>query len=66
MLYSLRIRPPDGFIEPCLTTKAQQLPSGGSWVHEIKHDGFRTGEVSLGLLRWGLIPHWCQDPTGGR
>src|SRR6059058_5044514 len=26
----------------------------------------RTGEVSLDPLRWGLIPYWCQDPTGGR
>jgi putative SOS response-associated peptidase YedK len=26
----------------------------------------RTGEVSLDPLRWGLIPHWCSDPTGGR
>jgi putative SOS response-associated peptidase YedK len=26
----------------------------------------RTGEVSLDPLRWGLIPHWCNDPTGGR
>jgi putative SOS response-associated peptidase YedK len=25
-----------------------------------------TGTVSLDPLRWGLIPHWCQDPTGGR
>jgi putative SOS response-associated peptidase YedK len=25
-----------------------------------------TGVVSLEPLRWGLIPHWCQDPTGGR
>ena len=25
-----------------------------------------TGVVSLDPLRWGLIPHWCQDPTGGR
>jgi len=24
-----------------------------------------TGEVSLDPLRWGLIPYWCQDPTGG-
>jgi putative SOS response-associated peptidase YedK len=22
--------------------------------------------VSLDALRWGLIPHWCTDPTGGR
>jgi hypothetical protein len=26
----------------------------------------KTGEVTLEPLRWGLIPHWCQDPQGGR
>jgi putative SOS response-associated peptidase YedK len=26
----------------------------------------KTGEVSLDPLRWGLIPHWCNDPKGGR
>ena len=25
-----------------------------------------TGVVSLDALRWGLIPHWCKDPQGGR
>jgi putative SOS response-associated peptidase YedK len=25
-----------------------------------------TGERSLDLLRWGQIPYWCIDPTGGR
>ena len=25
-----------------------------------------TGQRSLDLLRWGLIPHWCDDPVGGR
>jgi hypothetical protein len=35
---------PAGFIEPCLPTKADTLPSGGLWVHEIKHDGFRPHE----------------------
>ena len=33
-------RPP-GFIEPCLPTPADVVPSGPQWVHEIKHDGFR-------------------------
>jgi bifunctional non-homologous end joining protein LigD len=33
--------PPAGFIAPCLPTKAESLPSGGLWLHEIKHDGFR-------------------------
>ena len=38
----LRMRTlPAGFIAPCLPTKADTLPSGGLWVHEIKHDGFR-------------------------
>jgi bifunctional non-homologous end joining protein LigD len=30
-----------GFIEPCLPTKTDKLPSGSHWLHEIKHDGFR-------------------------
>jgi bifunctional non-homologous end joining protein LigD len=32
---------PAGFIAPCLPTKADKLPSGSQWLHEIKHDGFR-------------------------
>jgi ATP-dependent DNA ligase len=32
---------PAGVIAPCLPTKTDKLPSGGQWVHEIKHDGFR-------------------------
>ena len=26
----------------------------------------KTGERSLDLIKWGLIPHWCSDPKGGR
>ena len=26
----------------------------------------KNGERSLDLLKWGLIPHWCKDPKGGR
>ena len=29
------------FIEPCLPSPADKLPSGANWIHEIKHDGFR-------------------------
>jgi bifunctional non-homologous end joining protein LigD len=32
---------PAGFVPPCLPTKAQEPPSGPTWLHEIKHDGFR-------------------------
>jgi bifunctional non-homologous end joining protein LigD len=44
---------PAGFIAPCLPTKTTQLPSGGQWLHEIKHDDFRiiarksSGRVTL-------------------
>jgi len=30
-----------GFVWPCLPTKTHEPPSGGLWIHEIKHDGFR-------------------------
>jgi ATP-dependent DNA ligase len=32
---------PAGFVAPCLPTNAP-TPSGGEWLHEIKHDGFRV------------------------
>ena len=31
-----------GFIEPQLPTLVDQPPEGGGWIHEIKHDGYRT------------------------
>src|SRR4029453_18746089 len=33
---------PTGFMPPCLPSSAPQPPSGGEWLHEIKHDGFRV------------------------
>jgi len=32
---------PNGFIEPCIPTRAVKPPAGTDWVHEIKHDGYR-------------------------
>jgi bifunctional non-homologous end joining protein LigD len=29
------------FLEPCLPSSADKPPSGSSWIHEIKHDGYR-------------------------
>jgi bifunctional non-homologous end joining protein LigD len=34
-------RRPPGFIEPCLPTLGQAVPSGPQWAYEIKHDGYR-------------------------
>jgi bifunctional non-homologous end joining protein LigD len=36
-----RSRPLSHFIEPCLPRAAAEPPAGQSWLHEIKHDGFR-------------------------
>jgi putative SOS response-associated peptidase YedK len=32
----------------------------------VIRENHRTGERSLDPIKWGLIPHWCQDPRGGR
>jgi ATP-dependent DNA ligase len=37
----VRPKPPPGFIQPCLPTRADKAPSSANWIHEIKHDGFR-------------------------
>jgi hypothetical protein len=39
-MLSRRIRT-DGFIDPCISTRAAKPPSGPDWVYEIKHDGYR-------------------------
>src|SRR3954452_8573107 len=31
-----------GFIKPEIPTLAPEPPSGDGWIHEIKHDGYRT------------------------
>jgi putative SOS response-associated peptidase YedK len=40
-----------------------QLPARSCWSFVSNH---KTGERSLDMIGWGLIPHWCQDPKGGR
>jgi ATP-dependent DNA ligase len=31
----------DGFVEPCIPSRAPKPSSGPDWVHEVKHDGYR-------------------------
>jgi bifunctional non-homologous end joining protein LigD len=31
----------NGYIPPCIPTRADKPPAGPDWVHEIKHDGYR-------------------------
>jgi ATP-dependent DNA ligase len=39
-MLSRRIRT-DGFVDPCIPTRAVKAPVGPDWVHEFKHDGYR-------------------------
>jgi putative SOS response-associated peptidase YedK len=32
----------------------------------VIRENHKTGERSLDLITWGLIPHYCDDPKGGR
>ena len=31
----------DGYVQPCIPTRAYKVPAGPGLVHEIKHDGYR-------------------------
>jgi ATP dependent DNA ligase domain len=31
----------DGYVPPCIPTRAYKAPAGPGWVNEIKHDGYR-------------------------
>jgi ATP-dependent DNA ligase len=49
-----------GFIEPQLLTSVDQPPQGDEWLHEIKHDGYRTllvveGKQARAYTRTGLL-----------
>jgi hypothetical protein len=60
----------DGYIPPCIPTRAYQVPSGAGWVHEIKHDGYRlqvrrTGDQVRLFTRRGYLPP-CPTPLGPR
>jgi len=41
--------PPLAFIPPLAPTLVDQPPAGANWIHEIKHDGFRTQLVIEGI-----------------
>jgi ATP-dependent DNA ligase len=39
----------NGFVPPCIPTRAYKVPAGPGWVHEIKHDGYR---LQVNCPRW--------------
>jgi bifunctional non-homologous end joining protein LigD len=60
---------PPTWIAPCLPTLVRTAPTGPNWLHEIKHDGYRTvcvidqGNVSIYTRRghnWAdRMPNRC-------
>ena len=41
-----------GFVEPCCPVERKIAPSGDTWLHEIKHDGYRAqAQFSDGVAR---------------
>ena len=32
----------------------------------VIRENHKTRDRSLDMIKWGLIPYWCQDPRGGR
>lgn len=54
--------PPDGRVLS-LPPRYNAAPSQELLVIRENH---QTGRRSIDILRWGLIPHACTDPSGGR
>ena len=61
------------FIEPMLASLVEQPPDGEEWIHEIKHDGYRTllaledGKVQAFTRRgadWTATYHVADVPCG--
>lgn len=37
-----------GFIEPMLLLRTEKLPEGGTWLYELKLDGYRSEAIKSG------------------
>src|SRR6186997_2685813 len=63
----LRVTPRLRFIEPQLASPVDQPPEGKHWIHEIKHDGYRSqvvierGQVRVLINRDWLSSRWSMS-----
>jgi ATP-dependent DNA ligase len=62
--------PPLGFIRPEIPTLVPEPPSGEGWIHEMKHDGYRTLIIIDGHVRAfarnamsAIAPLWEDERT---
>jgi putative SOS response-associated peptidase YedK len=56
----------EGLNAPDSRVKPPSYNVAPSQLLYVIRENHETGERVLGLLRWGLIPHGCTDPDGGR
>ena len=56
----------DGLSLPDSRTRPPSYNVAPSQELYVIRQNHKTGERTLDLLRWGLIPHGCKDPIGGR
>jgi putative SOS response-associated peptidase YedK len=52
--------------DSCLSNYQRRWKGAPSQELLVIRENHKAGERLLDLLRWGLIPYWRQDPTGGR
>src|SRR5688500_12220565 len=50
----------------CMGNVRPRYNAAPSQVLLVIRQNHKTGERTLDLIKWSLIPHWCQDPKGGR
>jgi putative SOS response-associated peptidase YedK len=63
---SLRFAFVDGLDVPDSRAKPPSYNVAPSQLLYVIRESHETGQRTLELLRWGLIPHGCEDPEGGR
>jgi putative SOS response-associated peptidase YedK len=56
----------DGLSVPDSRTRPPSYNVAPSQLLYVIRENHENGERTLDLLRWGLIPHGCKDPGGGR
>ena len=56
----------DGLDVPDSRAKPPSYNVAPSQLLYVIRENHETGRRTLELLRWGLIPHRCKDPEGGR